>query len=79
MITVKENVEVALLDIKQHSDTYPPQLIVEAGATIETLQLNNINKGNITINDNAIIGKIIHNGVEYTTIADFKGASTEGI
>ena len=79
MITVKENVEVALLDIKQFSDKYPPQLIVEAGATIETLQLNNINKGKITINDNAIIGKIIHNGVEYTTIADFKGASTEGI
>lgn len=74
IIKVSDSAVVTLLDINQYSDKYPPQLTVEAEATIETLQLNSINKTKVIIDDSATIGKIIHNGVEYESIADFKAA-----
>ena len=72
MINVLDSAVVTLLDINQYSDKYPPQLTIEAGATIETLQLNSIKKTKVVIDDNANIGKIIHNGKNYDSIAAFK-------
>ena len=55
--------------------SYAPTVKIEAGAIIETLQLNSINKTTkLTIDDAANITKIIYKGVEYSTIADFKAA-----
>ena len=72
VINVSGDAVVTLMDINQYSEKYPPVVNVEAGATVETLQLNSIKKTKIAIDDNANIGKIIHKGKEYTTIADFK-------
>ena len=55
--------------------SYAPTVKIEAGAIIETLQLNSINKTTkLTIDDAANITQIIYKGVEYTSIADFKAA-----
>ena len=54
---------------------YAPTIEIKAGAIIETLDLNSIAKTDkITIEDGTIISKIIHNGVEYTSIAAFKAS-----
>jgi hypothetical protein len=74
-ITIQSNAEITLMDIDQYSNSYPPKVNIEAGATIGTLQLNSIKKSKVSINASANIGKIIWNGVEYTTIADFNAAS----
>ena len=55
--------------------SYAPTVKIEAGAIIETLQLNSINKTNkLSIDDSTNITKLIYKGVEYSTIADFKAA-----
>ena len=74
-ITIQNNAEITLMDIDQYSNSYPPKVNIEAGATIGTLQLNSIKKSKVSINASANIGKIIWNGVEYTSITDFNAAS----
>ena len=74
LITVKEGANVEELDVDQYSASYPPKVTIEQGATIGTLQLHSIKKTKINIDTNAIIGKIIWNDVEYTSIADFLAA-----
>lgn len=74
LITVKEGANVEELDVDQYSASYPPKVTIEQGATIGTLQLHSIKKTKINIDANAIIGKIIWNDVEYTSIADFLAA-----
>lgn len=74
LITVKEGANVEELDVDQYSASYPPKVTIEQGATIGTLQLHSIKKTKINIDANAIIGKIVWNDVEYTSIADFLAA-----
>lgn len=74
LITVKDGANVEELDVDQYSASYPPKVTIEQGATIGTLQLHSIKKTKINIDANAIIGKIIWNDVEYTSIADFLAA-----
>ena len=73
-ITIKNDTKVTTVDVDQHSDSYPPKVTIESGATIETLQLNSIIKTNINIDKNATIGKIIWKNNEYTSIEDFNKA-----
>lgn len=74
LITVKEGANVEELDVDQYSASYPPKVTIEQGATIGTLQLHSIKKTKINIDANAIIGKIIWDDAEYTSIADFLAA-----
>lgn len=74
VINVNADAEVTLIDVNQYSDKYPPKVNISAGATVGTLQLNSINTKKIVIDGAANITKIIHNGVEYTSIADFKNS-----
>lgn len=73
-ITIENGTKVTTVDVDQHSDSYPPKVTIESGATIETLQLNSIIKTNINIDKNATIGKIIWKNNEYTSIEDFNKA-----
>lgn len=74
-VTIENGAKVTSLNIDQLSSSYAPTLKIMAGATVETLNLNSIAKTNkITIDDAAIITKIIHKGVEYSSIADFKAS-----
>ena len=74
-ITIGEGAKVTLLNVDEYTASYAPTVTIEAGATIETLQLNSITKTNkINIDDGANIAKIIYKGVEYTSIEDFKSA-----
>lgn len=74
-ITIESGAKVKLLDAEHYSASYAPVIDIKAGATIETLQLNSIAKtSKITIEAGASINKIIHKGVEYSSIADFKNS-----
>lgn len=73
-ITIEGGAEVTSMNVNQLSDKYPPKVDIKSGATIETLDLNSIVTTNIKIEEGAIIGKIIWNGNEYTSIEDFKNA-----
>lgn len=74
-VTIESGATVTLLNVGQYSASYAPTINIRSGATIETLNLNSIVKTNkITIDDGANISKIIHNGVEYISIADFKAS-----
>ena len=74
-ITVQSGATVSLLNVEQYSASYAPTVKIEAGATIQTLKLNSIVKTNkLSIDDSANIGTIIHKGVEYTSIQDFKNS-----
>jgi hypothetical protein len=75
-ITVVDNgAKVTLLDVNELSASYAPTVTIKAGATVETLQLNSIHKTDkITIKDGANITRIIHKGVEYNSIAEFKAS-----
>lgn len=74
-VTIENGAKVTSLNIDQLSSSYAPTLKIMAGATVETLNLNSIAKTNkITIDDAAIITKIIHKGVEYSSIGDFKAS-----
>lgn len=72
-VTIDDGAKVTLLNVNQYSAKFAPIIKIEAGATVETLQLNSIaNTSKITIDTLANISKIIHKGVEYTSIEDFK-------
>ena len=73
-ITIEGGAEVTSMNVNQYSNSYPPKVDIKSGATIETLDLNSIKTTNIKIEEGAIIGKIIWNGNEYTSIEDFKNA-----
>jgi hypothetical protein len=73
-ITIEGGAEVTSMNVNQHSASYPPKVDIKSGAIIETLDLNSIVTTNIKIEEGAIIGKIIWNGNEYTSIEDFKNA-----
>ena len=73
-LTINEGAQVTSVDINQYSDKFPPKVKIVSGASVGTLQLNSINKENISIDDAATVGKIIWKGTEYTSIADFKAA-----
>lgn len=74
-ITINNGSKVTLLNIDDYTASYPPKVNIKSGANIETLHLNSTeNKSKISIEDGAIIGKIIYKGVEYTSIDDFKAA-----
>lgn len=72
VLTLKNGSEVESINIKQYSNSYPPKVNINAGATVGKLQLNDINASNIKIEDGATITTIIWNKKEYTSIADFK-------
>ena len=74
-VTIDSGANVSLVDVDQLSDSYAPTVNIKAGATVETLNLNLItNTTKITIEDGANITKIIHKGVEYSSVADFKAS-----
>ena len=74
-VTIESGAKVTSLTVDEYSSSYAPTLQIMAGATVETLDLNSIAKTNkITIDDAANITKIIHKGVEYSSIADFKAS-----
>lgn len=73
-ITIGGYANVESMDINQYSDGYPPKVIIEANATVGTLQLNSINKTKIVIEDGATVGKIIWKGAEYTSVGVFNAA-----
>lgn len=73
-ITIEGGAEVTSMNVNQYSTSYPPKVDIKSGATIETLDLNSIVTTKINIEEGAIIGKIIWNGNEYTSIEDFKNA-----
>lgn len=75
-VTINEGSKVTLLYVNQYSASYAPTVNIKAGAIVETLDLNSIAKlSKITIDNAATVGKIIWNGTEYTSIADFKTAA----
>ena len=75
IVTVNEGAKVTLLYVNQYSASYAPIVNIKKGAIIETLDLNSIAKtSKISIDNEAVITKIIWNGSEYTSIADFKAA-----
>ncbi len=74
VLTLLDGAKVTSVNITQHNNSYPPKVNIKTGATIGTLQLNDIKASNINIEDGATITKIIWNGTEYTSIADFKAA-----
>ena len=74
-VTIESGAKVTSLNVDQYSASYAPTVNIKAGATIETLNLNSIAKTTkITIEAGANITKIIHNGVEYSSIDDFKAS-----
>lgn len=74
-VTIENGAKVTSLTVDEYKSSYAPTVKIMAGATVETLDLNSIAKTNkITIDDAAIITKIIHKGVEYSSIADFKAS-----
>ena len=74
-VTIESGAKVTSLTVDEYSSSYAPTLQIMAGATVETLNLNSIAKTTeIKIDDAAIITKIIHKGVEYSSIADFKAS-----
>lgn len=74
-VTIQKDAKVTLLNADEYSASYAPTVNIEAGATVETLQLNSMTKlSKITLDEGANISKIIYKGVEYTSIADFKAA-----
>ena len=75
VLTLKNGSEVESINIKQYSNSYPPKVNIDAGATVEKLQLNDITASNIKIEDGATITTIIWKKNEYTSIADFKTAA----
>ena len=72
-INIEANANVELIDVMPLSG-YSPKVNIKAGATVGTLQLNDSKATYITIEDGATVGKIIWNGTEYPSIADFKAA-----
>lgn len=74
-INIEANANVGLIDVTPYSAKYSPKVNIKAGATVGTLQLNDSKATYITIEDGATVGKIIWNGTEYTSIADFKTAA----
>lgn len=75
VLTLKNGSEVESINIKQYSNSYPPKVNINAGATVEKLQLNDIQASNIKIEDGATITTIIWKKNEYTSIADFRTAA----
>lgn len=76
-LTIEGQANVATLDIEFYSG-HASKLNIKQGATVKTLQLNSISKdkmSNLNIEDGATISKIIWNGTEYSSIADFKTAA----
>ena len=74
-VTIENGAKVTSLTVDEYKSSYAPTVKIMAGATVETLDLNSIAKTTkITIDDAAIITKIIHKGVEYSSIADFKAS-----
>lgn len=74
-VTIESGAKVTSLTVGELSPSYAPTLKIMAGATVETLNLNLItNTTKITIEDGANITKIIHKGVEYSSVADFKAS-----
>ena len=74
-VIIENGAKVTSLTIDEYKSSYAPKVKIMAGATVETLDLNSIAKTtDITIEAGANITKIIHNGVEYSSIDDFKAS-----
>ncbi len=76
-VTVADGSEVDTIVIRGNMNTTKYGLTIEAGATVGAIDLSaltNKTKINITIEDGATVGKIIANGSEYATIADWQNA-----
>lgn len=72
VIIIESGAKVKLFNVDQYSPSYAPNIKIDAGAIIETLDLHSIAKTTkLTIDPTANITKIIHNGNEYTSVADF--------
>ena len=76
-VTIADGTEVDTIVVRGNMNTSKYGLTVKAGATVGAIDLSaltNKTRINITIKDGATVGKIIANGVEYATIADWQNA-----
>ena len=76
-VTVADGTVVDSIKILGNMNTTKYGLTVKAGATVNTIDLSNINDPNgvnITIEDGANVGAIVDNGVEYASIDAWKAA-----
>ena len=76
-VTVADGTVVDSINILGNMNTTKYGLTVKAGATVNTIDLSNINDPNgvnITIEDGANVGAIVDNGVEYASIDAWKAA-----
>ncbi len=76
-VTIAENSEVDTIVVRGNMNTANYGLTIKAGTTVDVIDLSaitNKTKVNITIEDGATVGKIIANGSEYATIAEWQSA-----
>lgn len=76
-VTVADGTEVDSIVVRGNMNATKYGLVIDAGATVNVIDLSAITdkaRVNITINDGATVGKIVANGAEYATIADWQAA-----
>ncbi len=76
-VTVANGSEIDTVIVRGNMNTTKYGLVIKAGATVDAIDLSAITnkaKINITIESGATVGKIIANGVEYATLADWQNA-----
>lgn len=76
---IENAAEVESLIVRGDMNTTKYGVTIKAGTTVGTIDLSaitNNQKVNITIEAGATVGKIVANGVEYASIAHFKGEVT---
>lgn len=74
-ITIESGTSVESITLKLHNTK--GQITVKAGANVGYIDLSNatnVDKVNITIEDDATVGKFVDNGKEYSTLDDWKMA-----
>jgi predicted ribosomally synthesized peptide with SipW-like signal peptide len=74
-VTVGAGTTVDTITVTPSIHSYKTALVVEAGATVGTIDLSNVKQtGGITIEEGASIGAFIDNGVSYATFDQWKAA-----
>ena len=76
-VTIANGTEVDTVVVRGNMNTKKYGLTVKAGAIVGDIDLSALTdktRVNITIEDGATFGRIIANGVEYATIADWQAA-----
>lgn len=74
-VTVADGSEVETIIIRGNMNATKYGLTVEAGATVDTIDLSNItNKAKVNITVNGTVGKFVANGVEYASVEAWQSA-----